>query len=123
VTSLCCHHSLTNYMIEWKTISSIDTIEEIKEKSHTTPCLIFKHSTRCSISSIAKHRLDSNWNLQQISPYYLDLITFRSISSAISQEFGIDHESPQVLLIENGICIFDTSHLDISVSHIAENIK
>ncbi len=109
-------------MIEWKTISSINNLEEIKEKSHTTPCLIFKHSTRCSISSIAKHRLDSNWDLDEVTPYYLDLISYRSISNAITQEFGIDHESPQVLLIKNGICVFNTSHLDISVSHIAENI-
>lgn len=110
-------------MIQWNTINSVDDIELIKNKSHTTPCLIFKHSTRCSISSIAKHRLDNSWNTDAINPFYLDLIAFRSISNAITNAFGIDHESPQVLLIKDGLCIFHTSHLDISVGNILANLS
>ena len=109
-------------MINWETITSVNDIEAIKQKSFTTPCVIFKHSTRCSISSIAKHRLETAWNLEDVSPFYLDLIAYREISNAIAQEFAIDHESPQILLIKNGICVFDTSHLDISVKHIAEKV-
>lgn len=118
-----CHLSLTRSMIQWNTINSLDDIELIKNKSHTTPCLIFKHSTRCSISSIAKHRLDSSWATNKIDPFYLDLINYRTISNAITKEFGIDHESPQVLVIKEGLCIFHTSHLDISINNIVANLS
>jgi bacillithiol system protein YtxJ len=109
----------------WNTLDNLTQIEAIKERSNTVPCLLFKHSTRCEISSIAKFRLEQQWgNLgDNIEPYYLDLIAHRNISSQLAETFEVYHESPQVLLIHNGECIFDASHLDISVQEIQECIS
>ena len=82
-------------MMNWKFIQSTQDVLEIADRSHQVPCLIFKHSTSCPISSMAKLRLEEDWDFPH-------------------------HESPQVILIRNGICTYDNSHLDINVAEIHE---
>lgn len=85
--------------------------------------LIFKHSTRCSISSMALSRLESKWEQNDlIKPYFVDLLTYREISNEIAQVFNITHASPQVLLIKDGQCFYDASHSNISYQAIMEAI-
>ena len=85
--------------------------------------LIFKHSTRCSISSMALSRLESKWEQNDfIKPYFLDLLTYREISNEIAHIFGIEHASPQVLLIKDGQCFYDASHSGISYQTIMDAI-
>ena len=107
-------------MINWNKITNIAQLEAIAERSNTVACLILKHSTTCSISAMAKARLDKNWDFDaaDVTPYYLDLLSFRPISAAIATRFDVHHESPQVLLIRNGECVYDASHLDISVEEL-----
>ncbi len=109
----------------WTEIRSTEEVHSIVEKSFSNPCLIFKHSTRCEISAMAKYRLESDWAFENsnIQPYYLDLLTHREVSRFIAEKFSIHHESPQVLLIVNGECVFDASHLDISVAEIQESLS
>ncbi|HHJ49603.1 MAG TPA: bacillithiol system redox-active protein YtxJ [Phaeodactylibacter sp.] len=97
-------------------------LEELLAASKEQLCMIFKHSTRCPLSAMAKERLESKWSFDesQWRPYYLDLIRFRSLSNAIAERFGVRHESPQVLVISDGVCIYDSSHLAISVPALEE---
>jgi bacillithiol system protein YtxJ len=116
-------------MINWIPLESEPQLASLIEGSTTQTALIFKHSTRCNISSMAKSRLEKAWNFahDEITPYYLDLLEYRNISSAVAEKLDVYHESPQVLLIKNGECIYDASHLDISVVELkdilSENIK
>jgi bacillithiol system protein YtxJ len=109
-------------MINWIPLESEPQLASIIEGSTAQTALIFKHSTRCNISSMAKSRLEKAWHFtaDEITPYYLDLIEYRNISSAIAEKLDVYHESPQVLLIKNGECIYDASHLDISVSELKD---
>ena len=111
--------------MNWNILQSEKQLNKIIERSKEVPCLIFKHSTSCPISSMAKSRLEMAWTLdgKTVEPYYLDLIAYRAISNKIAKDFGIRHESPQVLLIKDGICSFTTSHLDISVDGVKENLE
>jgi bacillithiol system protein YtxJ len=90
-----------------------------------SPVLIFKHSTRCSISSMAWDRLKRGWNenVEALPVYYLDLLNYRNISAEIAERFMIQHESPQALLISNGRCIWNASHNAISVHALAEALQ
>jgi bacillithiol system protein YtxJ len=116
-------------MINWIPLESEPQLASLIEDSSSQTALIFKHSTRCNISSMAKSRLEKAWSFtsDEITPYYLDLLEYRNLSSAISDKLDVYHESPQVLLIKNGECIYDASHLDISVNELkdilSENIK
>lgn len=106
--------------IHWKSFGQASELDEIHEASFKNPQLIFKHSTRCSISSMAMHRLDNQANSKksETTIHILDLIRYRSISDEISQRYGIRHESPQLLVIYEGKCIHHDSHLDISLERI-----
>lgn len=84
--------------------------------------LIFKHSTRCPISSMALNRIQSSPDLSNALPqfYVLDLIAHRDLSAQVASLFNVHHESPQILLISEGECILDASHMDIRPSEILE---
>ncbi|MEO5996822.1 MAG: bacillithiol system redox-active protein YtxJ [Chitinophagaceae bacterium] len=108
--------------MDWIIINSPAQLEEIREKSKTKPQVIFKHSTRCAISSMAKSRLEKGKKPDNIDFYYLDLIHFRSLSTKLSDDFNVWHESPQVLLIKDGTCIYDESHSAIRMEDILKKV-
>lgn len=112
-------------MPNWIPLCSVEDVEKIRERSQTTPCLIFKHSTRCNISSIAQYRLDADWSFsdEMVQPYFIDLLKYRSVSNTIADVFQVHHESPQVLLIVQGECVYDASHLDVRVEEIEEALS
>ncbi|GAB3757005.1 bacillithiol system redox-active protein YtxJ [Spirosoma pomorum] len=109
--------------MNWNKLNSDSQLAEIKEESENQPILIFKHSTTCSISAMALSRMERNWSDQLgVKPYYLDLLANRAISNKIVNEFGIEHESPQVLLIRNGECVYDASHMAISFAGLQQAV-
>ena len=101
--------------MKWTQLESTEQLNQIKQQQGYS--LIFKHSTRCSISMMAKRRFELDWeDLPADMPlYFLDLIRYREISNQIAQIFQVHHESPQLLLIKDGECILDQSHGGISV--------
>ena len=84
--------------------------------------MIFKHSTRCSISAVAMQRLKRGMVPGEFDFYYLDLISYRSLSNQVADQFDVTHESPQILVIRNGECVYDESHMSISADEIIENL-
>ena len=105
--------------MNWKTLTSEEQLEEINTASAQEPVTIFKHSTRCSISSMAKARLERAGAPEGLTFYYLDLISYRSVSDKIADMYGVGHESPQILLIRDGECIYHESHTGILMDEIA----
>lgn len=102
--------------MEWIDLTSLEQLNEI-EKSNE-PVLIFKHSTRCVVSNLAKKNfvLESVLIPEQVSVYHLDILQHRDISNEIARKWSIRHESPQLLLIQNNVCTYDASHSDIHVA-------
>jgi bacillithiol system protein YtxJ len=109
--------------MQWNIITDIAQVNDIKSKEGYS--LIFKHSTRCPVSSMAKRRFEMDWDVipSDVSIHFLDLIAYRNVSSHIAETFEVHHESPQILLIKNGDCILDASHGDISADEVAEVIN
>lgn len=106
--------------MNWTSLTNEEQLHQIKVNSNTKPQVIFKHSTRCSISSMAKSRLERSTQSDEVDFYFLDLIKYRSISNKIAADFNVYHESPQVLLIKNEECIYDESHSGIEMEAILE---
>ena len=104
--------------MNWISLTDESEIEQIKKNSIEKPQVIFKHSTRCSISSMAKSRLERSSIPKNVDFYYLDLIKYRSVSNFIADEFKVEHASPQVLLIKDGVCVYDESHSGIVMTDI-----
>lgn len=113
--------------MKWKDLTFIDQISNLIEESkaeNISAVLVFKHSTRCSISFFAKKNFEAEWDKlpYNICLYYLDLISHRDVSNDLAERFSVRHESPQVLLIKNGECIYHASHHQINIGSILENL-
>ena len=100
-------------------------VDALSNRNDVKAVLLFKHSTRCSISIAALGRLERSWKLMdtEVPTFYLDLLNYRNISQAIAQKYGIEHESPQILVIKNGKCIYSATHSDISSPEIEAAIN
>lgn len=114
-----------NLHSNWKTLDSEAQLDEIIKGSHERPAMIFKHSTTCGISAGAKHRLESNWDIdpEKMDFYYLDLLSYRPISNLIAEKLNVIHQSPQVILIKDGKAIYDTSHHAIDAEAVNSALK
>ena len=113
--------------MKFRDLTDLSQIDEIEKLSHTSKdgVLIFKHSTRCAISSMALNRFERGWDLgdKRLPVYYLDLIRYRAVSDLVSEKFGVVHESPQILLIRNGECTYHASHNEISPTRLVEEVE
>ncbi len=105
----------------WIPLTSTSQMKVIKEESKSAPVFIFKHSTRCGISRIVLTRFENLFlkKLQDFKVYYLDLLKYREVSDQIVNEFQVNHQSPQLLVINNETSVNDTSHYDILSTDIA----
>ena len=108
--------------MNWIALESATQLDEIKQIPGYS--IIFKHSTRCATSMMAKRRFELDWDSlpEEIPLYFLDLIKHRELSNRIAHDFHVYHESPQLLLIKDGECILDQSHGGISVEEALEMV-
>lgn len=106
--------------MDWHNLINENQLDELVVKSQERPQLIYKHSTRCGTSSLIRNRLERATVPAAMDFYFLDLIAYRSLSDKIANSFGVRHESPQVLLIQNGECVYHQSHGAIYMEEIAE---
>ena len=109
--------------MNWTSLESADQISGIKQQQGYS--LIFKHSTRCSISMMVKKRFELDWSKLpgDLPLYFLDLIKYRDLSNKVAGDFQVHHESPQLLLIKDGECILDLSHGEVSVEETLSAIN
>ncbi|MBM3177483.1 MAG: bacillithiol system redox-active protein YtxJ [Bacteroidetes bacterium] len=110
--------------MHWNQLASIGQLSEIDEKSKRGPVAIFKHSTRCSVSLTVLDRLERNLPSDtKTENYFLDLFAFRPVSNAVAEHYGIEHESPQLLIIRDGKAVHVASHFEISPKVLLEESK
>jgi bacillithiol system protein YtxJ len=109
--------------MNWIDLKTESDLDKLVEKSHVKPQVIFKHSIRCGISAMAKSRLERSIAPANADFYFLDLITYRNISNKVSSVFNVYHESPQILIIKNGECIYDESHGSITMTEIEDQVS
>lgn len=109
--------------MQWTQLTELSQLNDIKNAAGYS--IIFKHSTRCSVSTMAKKSFEFDWDEIPAGTglYFLDLLKHRDISSQIAEIFQVHHESPQALLIKQGECILDASHSDISVEEMVSLIN
>jgi len=107
----------------WKKLESLSQLDDAIAQSHTTPQIIFKHSTRCIISKMVLAQFEENLAAipSSVSLLFLDLLNHRDISNSIAMQLGVHHESPQVIVVKNGQALFNESHHSIDAATIAEN--
>lgn len=102
-------------ILPWIDLNSMSQLNEIEEKSKTKTQVIFKHSTRCGISRMVMNQFVDAYNVDiNLDLYYLDLLNYRDVSNEVGYKFQVMHESPQILVIKNGITVAHGSHSGIN---------
>lgn len=109
--------------MSWTPLSSIQQLESLAATQQ--PFVVFKHSTRCSVSSMAKRNLEFDFSSLPagFQVYYLDLISRRDISNAIAERWSVRHESPQLLVLKGDSCLYHASHQDIDLAEAMQAIS
>lgn len=100
----------------WIDLNAMEQLDAIVEKSKTKPQFIFKHSTRCGVSRMVISQLKRDYQLSKNDAdlYYLDLLAYRPISNAIAERFQVMHQSPQLVVVKNGVVVAHESHSGIN---------
>jgi bacillithiol system protein YtxJ len=107
--------------LPWIALTTEEQLKNALVEADTETVLFFKHSTRCSISSMAYDRFEQDWNLEnKCRLYYLDLIAFRTISNLMADLTHVVHQSPQVIVLRNNELIYTATHNGISAGAIEE---
>lgn len=106
--------------MNWIALTGHDQLTELINRSHSAPQVIFKHSTRCGTSAMVLNRLERSAAPVGMDFYFLDLIRYRDLSNKVAELFSVYHESPQVLVIRNGECVYDESHMAITMDELSE---
>ena len=103
--------------MDWNLLTDLGQLNEIMSLSNENPVAIFKHSTRCSVSRMALKQFENEFDSSdKVTPYFLDLIAYRDVSNEIANRFGVQHQSPQLILIKEGKAIYNASHSDIDAN-------
>lgn len=109
---------------EWKELKTIEELDQAIEASNEKPVVLYKHSLTCGISNMVYQQIDADWDIDvdKAQFYYLDLLNHRDVSNAIAEKLGVVHQSPQMILVNQGKAIYDASHHSIKVDSIKERI-
>jgi len=108
--------------MNWIPLTTLAQLEDIINAN--TTAVIFKHSTRCVVSNMARRNLELDKNLMpdNVNFYFLDLIAHRDISNQIASTWNVRHESPQILIVEGNTCKYNASHSEIEMQDIIAHL-
>jgi bacillithiol system protein YtxJ len=108
----------------WSSLNSVEEWNKLKEDKSGISHVVFKHSTRCGVSSMAKKQFENGWEeTENVELWYLDLLNHRDISKQIAEDTQVIHQSPQVVVMKNGTLIHDASHHLIDAREIRKIAK
>ncbi len=125
LTSRSKSHSEPEVLVEvvqWKLTNSEQALDLIDEQSKRKPQIVFKHSTRCGVSSMVLRRFErqSHEVISGMDFHMVDLISNREVSNAVAARYGIMHQSPQLIIVKNGTAVFNDSHYDITTVELEQ---
>ena len=108
--------------LTWLPLTSSEQLETIKTESNTASVLIFKDSTRCGISKMVIKQFEKLFTEenQHLKVYYLDLLNYRDISNEIAVKFQVMHQSPQLIVVRNGVAVAHSSHNEITETNLSK---
>lgn len=108
-------------LVPWIALNDANQLKSIKENSKGKTQIIFKHSTRCGISKMVANQFQSSYDYDDtVDAYYLDLLNYRPISAEIASYFQVMHQSPQLIVIKNGVVVHHASHHEIQAANIQQ---
>ena len=111
-------------VMPWIGLTEMSQLDTIKENSKGKTQLIFKDSTRCGISKMVMNLFVETYDFteEDLDLYYLDLLSHRDVSDEVGYSFQVLHQSPQLLVIKDGVVVVSASHGGINDMNLKQYI-
>ena len=108
--------------LQWNYLESMEDLDAAELLSKGKTVVLFKHSTRCSISRFVLKQFEKTYSVPEdkMELYFLDLIEYRPISNEIASRYGVMHQSPQMIVLSNGKAIYNASHESIDANDLEQ---
>lgn len=99
-------------------LNTIEKLDELFEKSHEKPVVLFKHSLTCSISAAVYDEVsDVNAEINLVI-----VQSDREISNEIASRTNIRHQSPQAIVLKDGKSVYHASHFDVTAEDLNRHL-
>ncbi len=108
--------------MSYQEITTENQLAALMAESCHKPQVIFKHSTRCYISSMVLKNTQSCFKDPRADWHLLDLIAFRNLSNEIEKLLNVPHQSPQLIIIHNRMAVYNASHEQIDAALIFNHL-
>ena len=117
VVSLFLLRQNTKVLMSNRRVDNTPTLHELQDATALDEALgseraiLYKHSTRCPVSAVVLNEVirfaeaHPDW-----TTYLIKVIEQRQLSDTVAERLGVSHESPQVFVINQGRCVWHTSH-------------
>ena len=99
-------------------LTTTTALEAAYARSMIEPVVVFKHSQTCSISTMARRRMQQLVEEGGLPVYEVIVQSSRDISQKLARDLGIRHQSPQIIVIHRRKPVYDTSHSMITPDRI-----
>jgi len=99
-------------------VSDKETLEKLLTISRDRPVLVFKHSNACAISSRAYREMEQ---LDDVN--LLEVQSARELSNRLAELTGVEHETPQVIVLRDGRAVWNASHYDVNVAAVTKALQ
>ncbi|MGC4083497.1 MAG: bacillithiol system redox-active protein YtxJ [Vicinamibacterales bacterium] len=107
--------ALTSTVRSFTPLRTLDEFDALIAASHTRPIVVFKHSPSCGTSAMAFDELsDLVEDGEGTAVHLVDVLAVRPLSQAIAARVGVRHESPQVIVLRNGVVAWHGSHYRVT---------
>jgi bacillithiol system protein YtxJ len=96
-----------------------DALDRFLAQSNGDPAIIFKHSDSCGVSARAYAQMSG-------LEHAIGLVTVqeaRAVSDEIENRMGLTHETPQVLIVQDGKVVWSASHGAIKADAVDKAVR
>jgi bacillithiol system protein YtxJ len=105
-------------------VLTLEDLDRAIASSKAAPMFLYKHSLTCGSSAYALDQLTRLAASDVSAPIHLVPVqNARDVSNAIAERFGLRHESPQLILVEDGAVRWQTSHFGITADRAREALQ
>ncbi len=97
-------------------VTTAEALESLFSQSAEHPVIVFKHDTSCPISAAAYRQMQRMNQAVAV----VDVARSQELSEEIATRTGVKHESPQVIVVNDGQAVWSASHYDITQEAVTQ---
>ena len=112
-------------MAVFKEITSPQQLRQIMDESEQRQVILFKHSTTCPTSRRAWGEVQNfiKESSDEVLVGMIKVLESRRISNQVTEELGIKHQSPQVLLMSKRKVLWHASHNEVTQANLIKALS